>query len=503
MKRKKSFLIYCFCLLTATVVLLFCSQNSPLYPMNDWVDVNAFFTVGKAMMNGLVPYKDLLEQKGPILYLIYGIGYLITSKSFLGVFIIECFFQSICLFYAYKIVKLFINEKYAFIILPIMFTTVATCNSFAHGGSAEEFCFPFFMISLYYFLNYLKNKEMNSKIIFINGLIAGIVFLIKYNLCGFWLSWMMFLFFDYIFQKKFKDSFKYCFLFLAGMSIPFLLFSIYFIMGNGLKEFIYTYFYLNITKYGNNNDYGIFRKIISSINIFINNILNGNGILIYSLFLGVIIFIETSIKNVKNKIYLFLMILISIIFTFIGGQNLIYYSLVWILFTLLAWIQLFKWFDQKFPKVKNFKYIYLIMIPTFIFCIYFSYHNANYRALLFKPKKEMAQYVFRDIILKDEDKSLLNYGFLDLGVYFTTNQNPVIKNFEIQNIPYELYPYNWDGQNKCLKEKCVNYVVMISELKSDELKNHHPILIENYQVIASKRQKQDFNDTNYYLLKRK
>ena len=115
----------------------------------------------------------------------------------------------------------------------------------------------------------------------------------------------------------------------------------------------------------------------------------------------------------------------------------------------------------------------------------------------------MDQYVFRDIILKDEDKSLLNYGFLDLGVYFTTNQNPVIKNFEIQNIPYELYPYNWDGQNKCLKEKCVNYVVMISELKSDELKNHHPILIENYQVIASKRQKQDFNDTNYYLLKRK
>ena len=338
------------------------------------------------MMNGLVPYKDLLEQKGPILYLIYGIGYLITSKSFLGVFIIECFFQSICLFYAYKIVKLFINEKYTFIILPIMFTTVTTCNSFAHGGSAEEFCFPFFMISLYYFLNYLKNKEMNSKIIFINGIIAGIVFLIKYNLCGFWLSWMMFLFFDYIFQKKFKDSFKYCFLFLVGMSIPFILFSIYFIMGNGFREFIYTYFYLNITKYGNNNGYSIFRKMISSISIFINNILNGNGILICSLFLGVIIFIGASIKNIKNKIYLFLMILISIIFTFIGGQNLIYYSLVWILFTLLAWIQLFKWFDQMFPKVKNFKYIYLIMIPTFIFSIYFSYHHANYRTLLFKPK---------------------------------------------------------------------------------------------------------------------
>jgi hypothetical protein len=109
MKKKKTIFIYCFCLLTATMILLFCSQNSPLYPMNDWVDVNAFFTVGKGMMNGLVPYKDLFEQKGPILYLIYGLGYLITNQSFLGVFIIECLLQSICLFYAYKIIKLFIE----------------------------------------------------------------------------------------------------------------------------------------------------------------------------------------------------------------------------------------------------------------------------------------------------------------------------------------------------------------------------------------------------------
>ena len=68
MKKKKTVFIYCFCLLTATMILLFCSQNSPLYPMNDWVDVNAFFTVGKGMMNGLVPYKDLFEQISLPLY---------------------------------------------------------------------------------------------------------------------------------------------------------------------------------------------------------------------------------------------------------------------------------------------------------------------------------------------------------------------------------------------------------------------------------------------------
>ena len=35
------------------------------------------------MMNGAVPYRDLFDHKGPLLYLLYGIGYLIDSTGFL------------------------------------------------------------------------------------------------------------------------------------------------------------------------------------------------------------------------------------------------------------------------------------------------------------------------------------------------------------------------------------------------------------------------------------
>lgn len=60
------------------------------------------------------------------------------------------------------------------------------------------------------------------------------------------------------------------------MGIPFLLFSIYFLINNGLKEFIYTYFFVNITKYGTNNDYSLLQKLFSSIGIFIDTIFNIN-----------------------------------------------------------------------------------------------------------------------------------------------------------------------------------------------------------------------------------
>ena len=39
--------IYPVCLLFAAVFLLLCTKSSPLYPLNEWVDANIYFTIGK------------------------------------------------------------------------------------------------------------------------------------------------------------------------------------------------------------------------------------------------------------------------------------------------------------------------------------------------------------------------------------------------------------------------------------------------------------------------
>ena len=79
--------------LLSVAMLLVCSKNSPLYPMNDWVDVNCFFTIGRGIRHGLVPYLDLYEQKGPLLYAVYALAAWISETGFIGVFIVEtvCF----------------------------------------------------------------------------------------------------------------------------------------------------------------------------------------------------------------------------------------------------------------------------------------------------------------------------------------------------------------------------------------------------------------------------
>ena len=66
--------------------------------MNTSVDPNCFMTVGKGMMHGVVPYRDLLKQKGPVLYFVYGLAALVSPHSFFSVYLLELIADTIALY---------------------------------------------------------------------------------------------------------------------------------------------------------------------------------------------------------------------------------------------------------------------------------------------------------------------------------------------------------------------------------------------------------------------
>ncbi len=78
---RRRLLLYSF--IVSFAVLAVCSKSSFLYPFNDWVDADCYFTVGKGMMQGKVVYRDLFEQKGVLLYCCTGwrIPYLTPRSS--------------------------------------------------------------------------------------------------------------------------------------------------------------------------------------------------------------------------------------------------------------------------------------------------------------------------------------------------------------------------------------------------------------------------------------
>ena len=76
-------------LLCATLALLIATSSSPLYAANFWTDTNIYFTIGRGMTRGLLPYRDLFDHKGPLLFMLYALGAAISDTSFIGVFILE------------------------------------------------------------------------------------------------------------------------------------------------------------------------------------------------------------------------------------------------------------------------------------------------------------------------------------------------------------------------------------------------------------------------------
>ncbi len=504
-KRGSNLIIGIYCLIIATTFLLICTKSSPLYPINDWVDSNAFFTMGKGMMNGKVLYRDLFEQKGPLLYLIHGLAYLISYNTFLGVYIFEVIFFAVFLYFCSKIINLYYNKEYSYIAVPIISAIVLNLVNFSHGDSAEEFTIPLLTISLYYLLKYFKNQypnPMNSKVLFINGFLAGCVMWIKYSLLGFWFGWMMMIFISSVINKRFIDSIKECLIFLFGMFLAAIPWIIYFGINGAIGDWLNTYIFINLQSY--TVDYTLIQKLQFAYNNIYEGIIENPiyGILticglLYSLISN------KFIKNTIGKVSLIVVIFTTIILTYIGGRGYTYYFFIFAPFIIFGILLIIDFLSKVFSKVITGKFgvVIGVVITLILGLITLKYNHNTY--MLKMDKNDLFQYKFAKIINEIPNATLLNYGNLDNGLYLTTGIVPNIKHFEIQNIPYDKYSDNRDEQNRYIKEGITDYILIrVKEnLKIKDLKPKY--IWDKYSLISQEYQMFEGNRYKYLLFKKK
>lgn len=462
--------------------------------MNDWQDVNAFFTMGKSMMHGLVPYLDLFEQKGPLLYLIYGLGSLISESSFIGVFIIEVIFFTVTLYYMSKIVNMFLNEEMNYIILPLIAILTLTSRVFTHGGSCEEFCFPFITVSLYLFIKYLKTKIISDKETIIVGLMAACILWMKYSLLGFHLGFILVIVLTMSKEKAYKDLLHKAIMFIIGFLIGTIPWLIYFGLNNGLDKLFDVYFLFNMSSYGHQGN--LFEKIATCISLMSSKLLcNYEYLLLLLLPLTISIKKRILFKEKCDNIYLLLVFFCMMFGIYIGGVNYRYYALplfLFMIFGLIFYLKTNTLFTKKL-KYNDLVVSTLIIIMWCFGIIWFKSPNIKY---LRYQKSDYAQFVFANLI--KENKTILNYGFLDGGFYFTTKTLPNVYYFEKQNVNYTIYKDNMDEQNRYIKDKKTDYVI----IKTNKAKKI-PKLEENYQLIKTMKQQYEEKISEYSLYKKR
>lgn len=236
---KDDYRVGVYILLFTIIVLMLGSTDSYLYDLCGRDDSSWFFMCGKALMNGMRPYIDFSDSKGPLLWLIYGLGYLIDNTSYVGVFWITCIFYFITFNFAYKLAKMFVDKKKALIVTSLM--GFAYINTFHNQVRAEDFCNVFIMSCLYYMMKWLVTGQYKRASV-CYGIAFGACLLIKYSIAAMVLVFPLMMLIKQIKEKQYMQFVIMALLVAMSACVIVAPFIVYLDSRGCLEAFINEYF---------------------------------------------------------------------------------------------------------------------------------------------------------------------------------------------------------------------------------------------------------------------
>ncbi len=455
-RLKRDYKIYLYCLLVAAACLSICSKSSPLYPINDWTDANAYFTCGKGMLKGMVIYRDLYEHKGPMVYALHALCALITTQSFLGVFVMEIIVVSLFLMAVYKLLTLYGAKRSVWVLLPVAAALTLSSLSFYSGDSTEELCLPMLAWALYYLLRWQRLRapeRMPAKTLIAGGLLAGFVLWIKFTILGFFIPWIAGLFIYHLLRGQARQAFACVGWFLAGIGLATLPWIVYFGVNSAILDWLRVYIYDNLFLYSNTETLTLAHRIKAMLLAAWDWVVKNPG---YSVPLaaGAIWFSVSKRYTTAEKLWLWNLILCLGVGVFIGGKPYEYYGFIFSAFAAVAALPLCLLLDRMMGERKLPALLLSggLFAASLLYCFTVSM-NAKY---LLEPREDTMQYRFAAIINEVPNATLLNYYFMDAGFYTAANVAPSVKYFHYTNVPLAEM---MDEQNRYLAEGVTDFVV--------------------------------------------
>jgi hypothetical protein len=319
------------------------------------VDTSVYISITQGITRGHVLYKNLADNKGPLLYFLSVPGFYLGGTT--GVWITELIIIFISFLFMYKTALLFTNNKIA--LLTMFFTSLATHPFYYVNAGTEEYALPFLAVSFYIFT---KHYISTKKTLFFETVILGVSFacsiMIRLNMFPLWAGFCLIIMVESIIKKKYIDMLKYIIGFILGISIIFIPVYLYLRINNAIGDF-YNYVILGSITRGFRSSLKDFVKIFYLV---INRSFS-----FIPLCAG-LIWLFTKFKNI-SIFYFYGYIasyLLSVIFlSFLYGNS--HYNLILIPFFVPAIIFLSESLLEAFSKIK-YKYMALVLF----FCVTFS-----------------------------------------------------------------------------------------------------------------------------------
>ena len=243
-------------------------------PLNIWntagyggIDSSVFQTVAFYMSKGYMPYKDVFDHKGPLIYIYNWIGMQISYGR--GIWLLEYVSLFITFFILYKIARL---TSPPFISALTLFISGSGLFGYFQGGNlTEEYALPFLSVGVLIFTDFFLNNKISKIRLILSGFCFGAVCLLRINMISVWVAFPIAVLIKCIYEKNIVQIRKLSFYFGLGtltITIPILS---WLICNGAFAEFLSDYLIFNIL-YVRAPSTGIINKI-NVVNFFLNNTL--------------------------------------------------------------------------------------------------------------------------------------------------------------------------------------------------------------------------------------
>jgi len=244
-KKNENYLYLGWIIIAGLFLFLFSPYTTPL---NDYYgyDTALWNVIGKGITQGKVPYRDLFDHKGPLLFFIYAFQWLFEQNR-IAMFLLQWTAFAVTVCYLYRVARLFTDIKRS--IVGVFFFLFLFCGTISEGAMSEEWSLPFIVVTIFYALDFLQNKSETRKIPiwygFLFGLCFGLVAMIRLNnaapICGVVLALIIIL----LIRKEYFGIVSNGFTFICGMLIAILPINLWFWSKDALNDLWWGAFLFN------------------------------------------------------------------------------------------------------------------------------------------------------------------------------------------------------------------------------------------------------------------
>ena len=477
-KRIKISLLFLFS--AFVFLLLFSWSTSPLFDYKA-CDSSIFQAIGKFSNKGLDFYKDLFDHKGPIMFLVDKIGYLIVDSK-IGVFIVQIVFWFFTLCGTYKIVREFFKDKASVILAECSLLLYALYYSGVAGNSSEEYILPFLVWSIYFAICYIKRVNQdkqydhNPKYAFFYGLSFAIgAFSRLTNALPICISILVILCI-LIYKKRWKNILQNAAGLILGVLVITIPIALWFAINGTFYEMIDATFIANI-KYSQVHRYHY--TFLDLAKFFARYRL----IIIVSLLLGAI-----GLKNKKTRLLSILVVahMVGSIVIDLTTPMFSYYAMIWtptIVLTLcLAYkYEWLKWISRMIVYC-SLAFI-LVNGVTNLYDCYLAKQDTRLQEL----RKDVLD-IKREIPKKDYDKVVAYNTFAN--VYLELNIAPCYRNFVFQDFHSSFNEKTKAQIEKDLRSLKAKYIIEDNDNKKsvwDNYINNHYYDVKKNKLYTLKK----------------